>query len=187
MNTWFEHLRGYFPAREMKKESHMEGLFEDKSGEYKLDKSDQHTMVYFEKPDYVFIDYVLIDSSARGSGLGSRLIHKMKKKGKLVLAEVDPISENDPASAKRVRFYENNGFQKAPSISYVRQHPQTEERSEMDIFYWAPEPVSEEFVLEKMRDAYEEVHAYESERHYGKKPQTAEEVLRVLENAEKPR
>ncbi|AQQ53541.1 GNAT family N-acetyltransferase [Planococcus lenghuensis] len=183
MESWFTNLREYFPAREMKNENHMKQLFRDKSHAYKLEESSQHTMIYFEKPQYVFIDYVLIESTARGTGLGSRLMHQLKKKGKLVLAEVDPISEEDPASAKRVKFYETNGFKKAPSIHYVRKHPDTGERSEMDIFYWSPVPVSEQYVLEQMRDAYEEVHAYSMEEHYDSTPQTAEEVLKTLEES----
>ena len=183
MGKWFQNLRDYFPEREMKNESHMKQLFEDKPESYRLDESDQHTLVYYEKPDYVFIDYVLIDSSARGTGLGSRLMHKMKKKDKLVLAEVEPPSADDPASESRIRFYEKNGFKRAPSIHYVRNHPQTGERTEMDIFYWSPEPVTEDYVLDKMQDAYHEVHAFESELHYGKKAQTAEEVLKVPEDS----
>lgn len=97
------------------------------------------------------------------------------------MLEVDPVTPDDPESGKRVRFYERLDFKKASSIEYVRKHPVTGERSVMDIFYWAPQSQPEEWVLEKMREAYEEVHAFKSEDLYGIKPQPAAHVLQLAE------
>lgn len=186
MDTWFLKLREYFPAKEMKSHAHMKRLFTEKSNVYKLDEGPQYTLVYFEKDDFLFIDYVLVSSSSRDSGLGSKVMERVKKKNKAVILEVDPVSSSDPESGKRVRFYEKLKFKKAPSINYVRKHPVTGERSEMDIFYWSPESVSEEWVFEKMKEAYEEVHAYDNESFYNKPAQPSKEVLQ-LEHARSQR
>lgn len=181
MESWFSNLRDYFPAKEMKSETHMKQLFEEKPDSYKLDEGPQYTLVYFEKPDFLFIDYILVNSSSRGSGLGSKIIDRVKKKNKTIILEVDPISQEDPETAKRVRFYQKQNFKKVPSIQYVRKHPVTGERSEMDIFYWSPHSESDERVMEKMKQAYEEVHAFKGEDLYGAPPQTADEVLQLRE------
>ncbi|MGK7378194.1 GNAT family N-acetyltransferase [Planococcus sp. 1R117A] len=181
MEPWFLKLREYFPAKEMKSEQHMKTLFEKKSDAYKLDESKNHTLVYFEKPDFLFIDYILVNSTSRGSGLGSKIIEKVKTKNKPIVLEVDPITPEDPESAKRVRFYQKQNFRKAPSIEYVRKHPVTGEKSVMDIFYWTPADTSEEWVLEKMMEAYEEVHAFDNEAFYGIEPQPATQVLQLAE------
>lgn len=179
MDEWFLKLREYFPAKEMKSRDHMQRLFKDKSKNYKLDEGPQYTLVYFEKEDFVFIDYILVSSSSRGNGLGSKVIDRVKNKNKAIILEVDPVSPEDPESGKRVRFYEKQKFKKAPSINYVRKHPVTGERSEMDIFYWSSETVSEEWVFEKMKEAYTEVHAYENDVFYQKPAQATEEVLQL--------
>ncbi|MBZ5202206.1 GNAT family N-acetyltransferase [Planomicrobium chinense] len=181
MEPWFSKLRAYFPAKEMKSEEHMKTLFEHKPEFYKLDESPHHTLVYFEKPDFLFIDYILVNSSARGSGLGSKIMNQVKSKNKAVVLEVDPVTPDDPESGKRVRFYERLDFKKAPAIEYIRNHPVTGERSVMDIFYWTPQSQPEEWVLEKMMEAYEEVHAFKNEDLYGIKPQPAEHVLQLAE------
>ncbi|TWT28372.1 GNAT family N-acetyltransferase [Planomicrobium sp. CPCC 101110] len=179
MESWFSSLRDYFPVKEMKSENHMKQLFKEKPDGYKLDEGPQYTLVYFEKPDFLFIDYILVNSSSRGSGLGSKIIDRVKKKNKMIILEVDPISQEDPETAKRVRFYQKQNFKKVPSIQYVRKHPITGERSEMDIFYWSPNTESEDWVMEKMKEAYEEVHAFKGEELYGAPPQTADEVLQL--------
>lgn len=181
MEPWFSKLRAYFPAKEMKSEEHMKKLFEHKQEYYKLDESPHHTLVYYEKPDFLFIDYILVNSSARGSGLGSKIMHQVKSKNKAIVLEVDPVTPEDPESAKRVRFYERLDFKKAPAIEYVRNHPVTGEKSVMDIFYWTPGNVSEEWILKKMKEAYEQVHAFGSKEFYGIEPQPAEQVLQLAQ------
>lgn len=179
MDSWFLKLREYFPAKEMKSHAHMKGLFTDKSEVYKLDEGPEYTLVYFEKEDFLFVDYILVSSSSRGSGLGSKVMERVKKKGKAIILEVDPVTPEDPESGKRVRFYEKQKFKKAPSITYVRNHPVTGEKSEMDIFYWSPDAVTEEWIFDKMKKAYEEVHAFGNEIFYNKAPQPPEEVLQL--------
>lgn len=177
MDNWFKNLREYFPAKEMKSEIHMKTLFQYKKDTYQLEEGPQHTLVYYEEPDFLFIDYILVSSTSRGSGLGSKVMERVKKKNKPIILEVDPPSPEDPESIKRIRFYQKLNFRKASSIHYERKHPVTGEKSIMDIFYWAPQALPEHAIFEKMKKAYEEVHAYRSEDIYGIEPQPASAVL----------
>lgn len=187
MEPWFSKLHEYFPAKEMKSEKHMKLLFQNKEENYRLDEGPQYTLVYFEKPDFLFVDYILVCSTSRGSGLGSKVMERVKKKNKLVILEVDPVTTENPESAKRMRFYQKMNFRKAHSIRYERKHPATGEKSVMDIFYWSPQETSEGLVLEKMKEAYEEVHAYKSEEIYGIEPQTTSKVLQYREEMHESR
>ncbi|WP_409302409.1 GNAT family N-acetyltransferase [Peribacillus sp. SCS-155] len=177
MTEWYSKLTSYFPPREMKSKEHMQVLFSEKEDTYKRDEGPEFIVVYFENDHSIFVDYILISGNNRGSGIGSALINRLKRKNKPIILEVEPITDKDPDSKKRVKFYERNGFQKADSISYVREHMVTGEYNEMDIYYWSPTRITEEEIYEKMRHIYEEVHAYKAESIYGKRSQTADEVL----------
>jgi len=181
MRQWFSNLNEYFPAREMKSEEHMACLLKQKEHAYKIETDPEYTLVYYEEPEFLFIDYILISSSSRGNGLGSRLMGRIKQKNKPIILEVDPITPEDPESAKRVRFYERLHFSKAEAIQYIRNHPITGEKSEMDIFYWSPENVSDIWLLEMMKKVYEEVHAFQNQEFYGTVPKPTSAVLQLLE------
>lgn len=186
MGQWYSKLREYFPAKEMKSENHMKILLREKRNCYQVEEGPHYTLVYYEKPDYLFIDYILVSDKSRGTGLGSKLISKVKKKNKLIILEVDPISPDDPESAKRVRFYQKQNFKKAPSIHYERIHPITGEKNVMDIFYWSERQHSDQWLMEKMKDIYEEVHAFKNQELYNTKPQPSSKVLHLKQyNASK--
>ncbi|PLT34049.1 GNAT family N-acetyltransferase [Bacillus sp. V5-8f] len=177
MTEWYNKLTAYFPAREMKSKHHMQALFMEKAELYKREEGPEYILVYLEKEDYIFIDYVLVSGKHRGNGMGSMLINRLKKKGKPIILEVEPITPNDPDTKKRVIFYEKNSFKKASSIVYQRLHAVTNELNEMDIFYWAPNRKNEAWVFEKMKEIYEQVHTYRAADFYGKPVQEVSEVL----------
>ncbi|TWT07741.1 GNAT family N-acetyltransferase [Planococcus sp. CPCC 101016] len=181
MRQWFLNLKEYFPAKEMKTEEHMACLLEEKSNKYKVETNSEYTLVYYEEPGFLFIDYILIFSSSRGSGIGSKLMERIKNKNKPILLEVDPISSKDPESVRRVRFYEKLHFKKVHAIQYVRKHPMTGEKSEMDIFFWSPHDVTDAWILEKMKKVYTEVHAFQNAEFYGTVPKPASAVLQLHE------
>lgn len=181
MTEWYKKLTEYFPAREMKTEEHMQKLFTEKEGSYKREEGPEHILVYLERDDSIFIDYILVSGKYRGNGMGSTLIKRLKKKGKPIILEVEPITPTDPDTKKRILFYEKNHFKKAGSITYQRRHAVTNELNEMDIFYWSPSRKSEAWVFEKMIEIYEQVHAYRADDLYGKPAQAVTEVL-SLEN-----
>jgi GNAT superfamily N-acetyltransferase len=177
MGDWYKKLTEYFPANEMKSREHMEALFSDKTGMYVKEEGPHHVLVYLETEDFIFIDYILITNKSRGKGVGSKLLESLKAKDKPIILEVDPVDSSNPDTAKRVRFYERNGFTQAKDIEYKRIHAITSELNVMNIFYWSSAPRSERWVFTKMQGAYEQVHAYKARQFYGKEPQRTEEVL----------
>lgn len=104
-SNWYNRLREYFPEREMKSRKHFEILFQEQAM-YKLMEGPDYVVVYFEQQDYIFIDYIIVSGTSRGKGVGSIVLNELKSKGKAIILEVEPVSEEDPDSEKRVRFYE---------------------------------------------------------------------------------
>ncbi|WP_034670655.1 GNAT family N-acetyltransferase [Ectobacillus panaciterrae] len=183
MGDWYTRLIDYFPEIEMKSKKHFESLFHEKEGIYQLEEGRDHVLVYFEQPDYIFIDYILVSGSSRGKGTGSMILDRLKQKGKAIILEVEPITFNDANSEKRVRFYEKNGFLKMNSIQYERIHMVTNELNKMDVFAWAPVHRTELWVYDRMQDIYGEVHAFKAMELYGCNPQPVSDVLCLRELA----
>lgn len=177
MSDWYSRLTDYFPEKEMKSKQHFEILFHEKQGIYQLEESQDHVLVYFEKSDFVFIDYILVARNNRGNGRGSIILDQLKQKGKAIILEVEPVTLTDPDSEKRIRFYEKNGFVKMDSIQYERIHMVTNELNKMDIFCWSPVHRTEQWVYDRMKDIYVDVHAYKAKELYGSNPQPVAEVL----------
>lgn len=177
MRDWYSRLCDYFPEKEMKTKQHFEALFHEKEGIYQLEEGPDHVLVYLEKPDFIFIDYILVSQSVRGKGTGSIVLDQLKQKGKSIILEVEPVTTIDPDSERRIRFYEKNDFFKMNSICYERVHMVTNELNKMDVFAWTPVYKSEQWVYNRMKDIYQEVHAYKSRELYGCNPQLASEVL----------
>ncbi|PLR96844.1 GNAT family N-acetyltransferase [Bacillus sp. T33-2] len=174
---WYGKLIDYFPQKEMKSKEHFELLFSEKRGTYKKEEGTDYVLIYLEKTEFIFIDYILVSGSSRGKGTGSKLLDRMKRKRKAIILEVDPITEADPDSSKRVAFYNKNGLHKVDSITYERIHAITKELIRMDIFCWSPSPKSDFWVFERMKTAYKEAHSYKAAEIYNTSIQAADEVL----------
>ncbi|SDX45135.1 GNAT family N-acetyltransferase [Salimicrobium album] len=179
--NWFEKLNQYFPIEEMKSQEHMEALLNEKGDLYYKDEGDKHVLMYAEFPTFVFIDYVYVSSSARGEGLGHKLMDRMKEKNKPIILEVEPVDYEDSDTEKRLRFYQREGFSHAQSIGYSRRSLATNEWSQLEILYWSPEDYSEEKTFEQMKQMYKEIHTYKDKKFYGKSYQPVEEVLQLDE------
>ncbi|GGO07083.1 GNAT family N-acetyltransferase [Saccharibacillus kuerlensis] len=177
MTSWFDRLGEYFPIQEMKSLPHMKALLADKPEQYRVAEAKEYVTVYLEKDSFIFVDFMLVSPGQRSSGVGSRVIEDMKSKGKPIVLEVEPETPDDPDTGKRIRFYEKLGFRRVESIRYVRTHVVTGMLNIMDVYCWSPKPVTDEWVYERMKESYEQVHAYRSEEYYGKFPQPVDEVL----------
>ncbi|WP_101843484.1 GNAT family N-acetyltransferase [Halobacillus sp. Marseille-P3879] len=180
--SWYKKLKQYFPVEEMKSEEHMETLLKEKSDVYYKDESDNHVLMYAEFDSFIFIDYVYVSTNARGQGLGHQLIEKMKAKEKPIILEVEPVDYDDTDTAKRLHFYQREGFKHAQSIGYTRRSLATNEPTPMEILYWSPEDATEEEIYEQMKQMYEEIHTYKDSEFYGKSYQPVEEVLTLDED-----
>lgn len=183
MYDWYSRLISYFPEKEMKSKQHFELLFQEKQGTYKLLEGPDHIVIYLDQPDYIFIDFILVFGTSRGKGRGSIILNELKQLGKAIILEVEPSTMNDPDSERRIRFYERHGFIKMPSIRYERIHVVTNELNKMDVFCWSPHQTTEQWVFERIKHTYVEVHAYKIEELYGRNPQHVSEVLWLREPA----
>jgi GNAT superfamily N-acetyltransferase len=182
---WYEKLSQYFPIEEMKSREHMETLLKERGEIYHKDEGPNHVLMYAELDDFIFIDYLFVSKNARGQGLGHQLIEKLKKKGKPIILEVEPLDYEDSDTEKRLRFYKREGFEHASSIGYRRRSLATNKINEMEILYWAPNNEPEELVYEAMKKTYEMIHTYKDEDLYGESYQPVEEVLTFEENRQK--
>ncbi|NRD77837.1 GNAT family N-acetyltransferase [Bacillus sp. BRMEA1] len=181
MKDWYARLTDYFPEKEMKTRRHFEILFHEKQGIYQLEESQDHVLVYFETSECIFIDYILVTQNNRGNGRGGQILDQLKRKGKAIILEVEPVSIIDPDSDKRIRFYEKNHFLKMNSIQYERIHMVTNELNKMDIFCWLPVHRTEQWVYDQMKAIYEGVHAFKAKEMYGRNPQPVSDVLWMRE------
>lgn len=180
--NWYEKLSQYFPIEEMKSKEHIEALLREQGDIYHKDEGPHHVLMYVELDDFVFIDYLFVSSKSRGQGLGHQLIEKLKKKGKPIILEVEPVNYEDSDTEKRLRFYKREGFEHAQSIGYRRRSLATNEINQMEILYWSPTEESEENIFEGMKRTYEMIHTYKDKKWYGESYQPADEVLTLDQN-----
>lgn len=182
--NWYEKLNQYFPVEEMKSKEHMETLLKDRPGIYHKDEGRHHVLMYAELDYFVFIDYLYVSKDSRGQGLGHILLENLKKKGKPIILEVEPVNYDDTDTEKRLRFYKREGFEHASSIGYQRRSLATNEINAMEILYWAPENASEELIFDAMQKTYELIHTYRDTHFYGEAYQPVDEVLTFNERNE---
>jgi DNA repair photolyase len=139
--------------------------------------------MYAELNDFIFIDYIFVSKNARGEGLGHKLLEKLKKKGKPIILEVEPIIYEDTDTEKRINFYKRENFQHAQSIGYERRSLATNEVNKMEILYWAPHNESEEMIYEAMIRTYNLIHTFKDKELYGESYDPASEVLTFYEDS----
>lgn len=179
--NWYEKLNQYFPIEEMKSKDHIEALLEEKGDIYHKDEGKKHVLMYAELDDFIFIDYLFVSKDARGEGLGSKLIDKLKKKNKPIILEVEPVNYEDTDTAKRLKFYQRQGFKHANTIGYERRSLATNEVNKLEILYWAPNDESEETIFQAMQRTYKLIHTFKDKELYGESYQSVHEVLSMDE------
>lgn len=178
--SWYNKLKDYFPQEEMKSKEHFEALLNDESKNYYIDEGKNHILLYAEREQFIFIDYLYVIGNVRGNGIGKKLLEELKLKGKPIFLEVEPVNESEEDSERRLKFYKREGFQHASSVHYKKTSPVTEEEVELEILYWSPDPaLMEHDVLAGMQDVYRELHTYKDEELYGVSLEPTEQVLKI--------
>ncbi|WP_412067356.1 GNAT family N-acetyltransferase [Rubrivirga sp. IMCC43871] len=179
---WYDKLNQYFPVEEMKSRSHVEALLAERSDVYHVDHGPNHVLLYVEGRDGVFVDYLLVAKEARGQGLGTQLLDRLKAKGKPILLEVEPADYDDTDTLKRQRFYAREGFQHVERLRYRRRSLATKEVNELEILAWSPEgQMDDEAAYRFVQAVYDEVHTYRDIDFYGERYQPTHEVLTLEE------
>lgn len=172
---WYDKLTDYFPEHEMKKAEQLQDLIEEKDV-YHLVETENYIVLYAEFPQFLFIDYLLVTSASRGKGLGTKVLDRLKAKGKLILLEVEPNDPENEETKRRIAFYYKNGFRKADQIRYVREDEQGRPFA-MHIMYWSPTARPQEDIMKKMEKACEEIHNFRAKKYYGRLIADPEKVL----------
>ncbi len=75
-------------------------------------------ILYWEQPDYFYVEHFCVLPQLRGMGFGSRALELLQAKGKPVILEIDP--PRDEVSRRRKGFYERCGFAANP---FAHVHP----------------------------------------------------------------
>lgn len=65
-------------------------------------------LMYWETPDFIFLEHFATVLEARGKGFGSLALSELKKKGKPIILEIEPPV--DELTERRYGFYKRNGF-----------------------------------------------------------------------------
>jgi GNAT superfamily N-acetyltransferase len=172
---WYEKLAEYFPEHELKDKDHMRDLL-DHHQAYRKWETDDFLVTYAEFPNFIFIDYFLVNPNTRGKGVGSKVLNAFKRRGKTIILEVEPPDTEGEDAERRIRFYEKNGFRKAEHIEYTRSDEDGTPYT-MDVYYWAPNEVDEQTVLHKMATVCREIHNFRAFKHYGRLVADPEDVL----------
>lgn len=182
---FYNKLKSYFPAEEMKKKGQLEDLIA-RNPNYKLAETDEYVVLYGEYEDFIFVDYVLVDKKARGKGIGAHILQELKQKQKNIILEVEPVDVTDSDTLKRERFYLANGFKRAQQIKYYRDIGEKgPELNEMELYYWSPaENVDEMTIRQQMMRAYEDIHLYHYENYFKRESPDISELVQYEQTNE---
>ncbi|WP_394523151.1 GNAT family N-acetyltransferase [Lacrimispora sp. JR3] len=104
---------------------------------------------YWNLPGCVFLEHLATAEKSRGKGYGKLLVEEVLAEAeKPVFLEIEPVTEDDPMTARRARFYERLGFY-LNSFDYLQMplKPEDEPIKLMIMSYGGP-------VAEKEFDVY---------------------------------
>lgn len=174
--AYYRRLNDYFPEQELKHPGQLEDLVEEQPLYHKLETSD-YLILYAEFPDFLFVDYLLVNQKKRGQGIGSKVMARLKSLKKPIVLEVEPADPTVPDTILRRKFYRRHGFQEAESVMYQRRD-EANQSFEMDILYFAPnETLDDAQVLEMMASVCKHVHNYRAGDYYDRIPADPNTVL----------
>jgi GNAT superfamily N-acetyltransferase len=174
---YYRRLNDYFPSEEMKHPQQLQELVEDQPYYHKLE-TDDYLLLYAEFSDCLFVDYLLVDSSIRGKGIGSKVLRKLQQRKLPIILEVEESDPSQPDTIARRRFYGRHGFKFSPGVQYRRKDKQGVP-FQMDILYWSPvdAPISDKKVLHMMSKVCRAVHNHNAMAYYDRLPADPERVL----------
>lgn len=69
-------------------------------------------MLYWETPEFVFLEHFSTLPTLRGNGYGKKALDLLKKKNKKIILEIEPPV--DQLTERRYGFYKRNGFEMTP-------------------------------------------------------------------------
>lgn len=174
--TYYSKLNDYFPGNEMKHPEHLASLL-DKEMYYHKQETDEYLILYAEFPDFLFVDYLLVSSTQRGSGVGSRVMRSLKQKQKPIILEVEPVDPTNPDTKNRRRFYGRHGFRHYDAIHY-RRFNDDGTPFDMDLLVWeADQSLVPQTVYHMMKRVCHRIHNHNADEYYDELPADPKRVL----------
>lgn len=184
---YYQRLIGYFPEQEMKPLGQLEDLLAH-SGFYQKFEDETTLVLYADFPEFLFIDYFLVQSPIRSKGIGTRVLRRFQSHCKPIVLEVEPENPKDPDTFLRRKFYLRNGFSAAVDLVYRRINAKGEP-FDMDVFLWSPDPARGQdarTALKCMKRVCREVHNYHALQYYGRIPADPAQVLWLTSEIPEP-
>lgn len=113
-------------------------------------------VVLWELPTAHYIEYLVVDSSLRGGGIGSEVLRQLKfdyDDGLPIVLECEPEGYS-PEAGRRLRYYARHGL--LPQEIAYRQPPYSEGLPWVDLLLLASEKLSRE----RLERVIHELHSY---------------------------
>lgn len=88
-------------------------------------------MLYWETESFVFLEHFTTDPAVRGQGIGARALELLKAKGKTVILEIEPPT--DELTTRRYNFYLRAGFTMNPHYHIQAKYHLGDEDLELKI------------------------------------------------------
>lgn len=110
-----------FPVHEQRSLAHQRVAFAAPDYHFDVIEDDGRfvgILLYWDTPEYLYVEHFAIDAGLRGQQYGSRALAYLCGQGKPVILEIDPPV--DDVAIRRQRFYEHLGFVANP---YPHVHP----------------------------------------------------------------
>lgn len=103
--------RRSFPAHELRLWPDQQAVMNDPLyhfGLCLLDGALAGLILYWDFGAYIYVEHFCVEPSMRGHGLGTLILVKLAKKGKPIILEIDPLT--DDVAVRRKGFYERCGY-----------------------------------------------------------------------------
>ena len=144
----FALYEGSFPPEERREQVALFRIFDDPQMFFTallFEEQCVGLLVYWRFEAFLYIEHLAVFPDRRGQGIGTWALHLLQKMGDPVLLEVE--IPYDPASQRRVTFYNRCGFNSLP-ISYF-QPPYREGESILPMMLFSDKPDWQEESLKR--------------------------------------
>ena len=103
--------RSSFPAHELRLPPDQRDVMGDPRYHFDLcllDGALAGLILYWDFGAYIYVEHFCVEPSMRGHGLGTLILAELAKKGKPIILEIDPLT--DDVAVRRKGFYERCGY-----------------------------------------------------------------------------
>ena len=103
--------RRSFPAHELRLWPDQQAVMNDPLYHFDLcllDGAQAGLILYWDFGAYIYVEHFCVEPTMRGHGLGTLILAELAKKGKPIILEIDPLT--DDVAVRRKGFYERCGY-----------------------------------------------------------------------------